>query len=122
MNIQMVTGAPPAAGPAATGAGPVPGASGPREAAAAPAVATPVPAQAPLSSAAVEQVARQINDFLESSSSSLRFMVDPDLRKVVVRVVDTQTDEVIRQIPSEEMVAISRSVDQLRGLLIKQKT
>jgi flagellar protein FlaG len=38
-----------------------------------------------------------------------------------VRIVDSQTKEVIRQIPSEEMLAISKYMDQMSGKLIQQK-
>jgi flagellar protein FlaG len=38
-----------------------------------------------------------------------------------VRVVDTVTGEVIRQVPSEELLAISRSIDKLQGLLLRQE-
>ena len=48
-------------------------------------------------------------------------MVDSESDRVVVRIVDTQTKQTIRQIPSEEMLAISKSLDQLTGLLIQQK-
>jgi flagellar protein FlaG len=40
---------------------------------------------------------------------------------MVVKVVDTETDQVIRQIPSEEMLAIARNIDRLQGLLVKQE-
>jgi flagellar protein FlaG len=36
-------------------------------------------------------------------------------------VVDSSTDEVIRQIPSDEVIAISRSIDRLQGILLKHK-
>jgi flagellar protein FlaG len=124
MNIQLGTATLPAAGSAAGRAAPLPGASGASETATPPAPTQPratPPTQAPLSSDALRQVASQINNFLKSSSSNLQFMVDGDTRKVVVRIVDSETNELIRQIPSEEMLAISKSLDRMSGLLIKQK-
>jgi flagellar protein FlaG len=82
---------------------------------------TPPPAQPPLGAEAAKQVARQINDFLKSSGSNVEFRVDQETKAVIVRVVDAETNTVIRQIPSEEMVAISHSLDQMSGLLLKQK-
>lgn len=70
---------------------------------------------------AAKQIASQINDYLESASSSLQFMVDKESNRVVIKVVDTQTQEVIRQMPTEEMLAISKSLDRLSGLLIQQE-
>lgn len=116
----------PAAGLTAGQTAPKQGASVPREIVARPApepaqTQTTAQPQAPLSRDALKKVANQINDFLRSSSSNLQFSVDEDSSKVVVRIVDSQTKELIRQIPSEEMLAISKSLDQMIGLLIKQK-
>jgi flagellar protein FlaG len=41
--------------------------------------------------------------------------------KTVVRVFEVETGEVIRQIPSEEVLAISRSIEKLQGLLFDQE-
>jgi flagellar protein FlaG len=38
-----------------------------------------------------------------------------------VRVVDTETKQLIRQVPTEEMVAISHALDRMTGLLLAQK-
>ena len=70
----------------------------------------------------VRKAAQQVNAALKATSSSdLQFSVEGDNKNVVVRVVDSQTKELIRQIPSEEMVAISKAMDNLSGLLVQQK-
>lgn len=124
MNIQTDR-PPPAPGPVAERAAPRARAGDVREVAVPPPVPTQTqaaaPVQVPLSIDAVKQIAHQINDFLKSSSSSLQFTVDGDTSKVVVRIVDSQTNELIRQIPSEEMLAISRAMDKLKGMLISRK-
>ena len=74
-----------------------------------------------MSAEALRQVAQEVNDFLKSSQSNLQFVVDDESKKVVVRIVDSETKQVIRQMPSEEMLAISHSLDKLAGLLIQQK-
>ena len=38
-----------------------------------------------------------------------------------MKVVDASTDEVIRQIPSEEIISIAKALDKLQGLLVEQK-
>lgn len=55
-----------------------------------------------------------------NSSQNLEFSVDNAEGGVVVKVVDQQTKEVLRQIPSEEALEIAKSLDKLQGLLIKQ--
>ena len=76
----------------------------------------------PARSDEVRKAANQVNEALKGTASSdLQFSVEGDNKQVVVRVVDSQTKEVIRQIPSEEMVAISKAMDNLSGLLVQQK-
>lgn len=53
--------------------------------------------------------------------TDLRFETDKDTGQTVVQVVDAQTNQVIRQIPSDEMLAIARNIDHMKGLLLKQK-
>ena len=79
-------------------------------------------AAAPARSDEVRKAANQVNEALKGTASSdLQFSVEGENKQVVVRVVDSQTKEVIRQIPSEEMVAISKAMDNLSGLLVQQK-
>ena len=70
---------------------------------------------------AAQQAAAEINKFLKSSSASVEFTVEGKTDRVIVRVVDSATHQVIRQIPSEETLAISRSLDRMAGLLVEQK-
>lgn len=126
MNIQPGKFPPPSAGLAASRAAPPRGASAPIDTDAPPPplpvqAQAPAPMQAPLTNDAVRQIANQVNDYLKSSSSTLEFIVDGDSKKVVVRIVNAQTNEVIRQIPSEEMIAISKALDRMSGLLLQQK-
>jgi len=75
--------------------------------------------------ASVEQVKRAaevINRALQQSNRSLEFRLDEGTNRVVVKLTDTETGEVIRQIPSDEMLAISRAIGEFQqGLLLRQK-
>lgn len=62
-----------------------------------------------------------VNEAVKVFNSSVRFSIDEETKQRVVRVVDLETDEVIRQIPSEEVLAIAKAFDKLQGLLIKDK-
>lgn len=64
-----------------------------------------------------------INRAMQVSKHNLEFSVDPNTKEPVVQVVDTETGDVIRQIPSKEALAIATSIDEFmqRGLLLKQK-
>lgn len=80
-----------------------------------------LPQQPPLSAEAARHAAREINDFIKSSSANIEFTVDSESDRLVVRVVDSENNQLIRQIPSEEMLAISHALDRMTGLLFKQK-
>ena len=54
-----------------------------------------------------------------SGLKSLRLSMDHDLKRVVVRVVDKRTNNVVRQIPSEQMVDLVKQMRDLEGLLFK---
>ena len=81
----------------------------------------PAPAAPAVDAAQARRAVETINRQLEAAAKNLRFSVDDSTGKTVVRVVDTSTGEVIRQVPSEELLAISRSIDRLQGLLFDQQ-
>lgn len=69
-----------------------------------------------------EAEARKTADNLEKVVSAmghgLKFSVDKDSGEVVIKIIDPSNDQVIRQIPSEEALRISKAIDTLRGVLI----
>lgn len=69
----------------------------------------------------VGQALQSINKALQKLSSNLEFTVDADSNRTIVKVMDTQTQEIIRQMPSVEAIEISKALDKLQGLLVRQK-
>jgi flagellar protein FlaG len=63
----------------------------------------------------------RINEQLRAAAQNIRFSIDEDTGKTIVRVVDSNSGELIRQIPSEEVLAVSRSLERLQGLLLHQR-
>ena len=63
----------------------------------------------------------KVQDFTNTLANELKFSIDDKSGQTVVKIVDTATDEVIRQIPSEEMLAIADALGQIQGVLLKQK-
>ena len=62
----------------------------------------------------------QLNEYMEEAHRGLRFSVDDDSGRTVVRVIDTETDEVVRQIPSEEMLVLIRHFNETSGKIIDE--
>jgi len=69
----------------------------------------------------VTQAVERLNGMMQSGQQSLRFAVDDDSGRMVVRVMDAQTEEVIRQIPSEETLRFAEYVDGLVGMIFNKK-
>ena len=54
----------------------------------------------------------KINDYVQNIQRSLQFTVDEESGRDVVTVIDKETEEVIRQYPSEEVLAFARQLTQ----------
>jgi flagellar protein FlaG len=70
--------------------------------------------------AALDDAIKKINTFISPSTSSVQFSVDQDSNRTVVKVVDMETKKVIRQFPNEDVLAMSKALDKLQGLMVKQ--
>jgi len=128
MSIRNVEGLPPTAAPAP--AGPAVATGQAREQAplkpVAPAAtpttqasAAPPPQEA--SPGEVAQAIKESNRAMTALSTAVQFFLDPDSKTMVVRIVDTATDEVLRQVPAQEMMDIARALDRVKGLLLHTK-
>lgn len=83
-------------------------------------VLTPIAVQQP-DPAQLSQALQSINKALQTSSSNLEFTVDDDTERTIVKVVDRQTGEIIRQMPSVEALEIAKALDRAAGKLIHQE-
>lgn len=81
----------------------------------------PVQQKAEPTSQQLQQALQTINRKL-SSSTSLEFTIDKGTRQTVVKVMDKDSGEVIRQIPSDTALAIAESIGEFqKGLLLRQE-
>lgn len=72
--------------------------------------------------AQLKNVVENINKALKQSNKNLEFTIDSDTKRSIVKLVDSETGDVIRQFPSEEALAISKAIDRIQqGLLLKQE-
>ncbi len=75
----------------------------------------------PAESIDVKQAVSRLNSYVQTLRRDLQFRVDEASNRVVVTVVDSESGEVIRQIPSEEMVAVAQSLEMAQGMLVNEK-
>ena len=85
------------------------------------AAAKPV-AEQQASAEQVKSAMENINRVLKQSDKALEFSIDESTKKQMFKLTDMSTGDVIRQYPTEEMLAISRAIDQVQqGLLLRQE-
>ena len=63
----------------------------------------------------------KVQSFVSTATSDVEFSIDKDTGSTVVKVVDRSTKEVLRQIPSKEMLEMAKAIDRLQGLLVKNQ-
>lgn len=83
--------------------------------------APPEPKKAQDARNELDRAVKDVSEFVKTANNSLQFSIDDDLGRTVVKVIDTGTKELIRQIPSEEMLSIAKALDSIKGLLVQQK-
>jgi flagellar protein FlaG len=69
----------------------------------------------------VKAAVQEANAFMQNMQRNLSFSVDEELGEPIISVKDIETDEVIRQIPSEELVVLRKKMDDLTGILFDAK-
>lgn len=70
------------------------------------------------SSVQPEEILDKIKALTEDGLYSVRFENNQELDAMVVKVVDNETDEVIRQVPAEEVLGMKASLADFRGRLV----
>ena len=74
-----------------------------------------------LSREEIEQTVSEVSDFVQNIQRNLLFSVDDDSGETIIKVTDRETDDVIRQIPSEEVVQLQQYLKDASGILFKAK-
>lgn len=70
---------------------------------------------------ALSQAVEELNRYVAGSRTDLRFAVDHDAGKVIVSIVDSESGQVLRQMPSVEALRIARYLEHDRLGLIRQR-
>lgn len=69
----------------------------------------------------LEQAVTDIREFVQASQRKLDFSIDDSTGRVVVKVIATESGDVIRQIPSETALKLAQSLSQASSLLFDDK-
>lgn len=63
----------------------------------------------------------QINSSLQAWSTGMRFKMDDEAQRLVVSIVDNETGEVLRTVPSDAVIQIAKMIVQLQGNAVNVK-
>ena len=74
-----------------------------------------------IESSDLEKAVEKVREVFQTVEPRLQFEVDPDLDRVIVKIMNGESGEVIRQIPPQEVLNLAKSLQALPGLLLKQE-
>ncbi len=88
-----------------------------------PAAGAPAPrgADSRAQGADVQEAVSKLSEYIQTVQRDLQFSVDEESGQTVVKVIDSTTDEVIRQIPPEDVIAFAQALNSVSGLLLDAK-
>lgn len=69
----------------------------------------------------LDETLEDLNARMQAWSTGLRFTVDEDAQRVVVSIVDNNTGEVIRTVPSDAVLKVAKMIVQLQGQVVDTK-
>jgi len=68
-----------------------------------------------------QKMTDSMNRFMESTSTNLRFQFHEELQEYYVTIVDSKTDEVVKEIPSKKLMDIYAAMRDFLGVLVDHK-
>ena len=83
-----------------------------------PRTSTPVPT--PIKER-LEQAAARVKEVLRGTTSRLEIEIDSDSHKAVIKILNGESGEIIRQIPAQELLDLAKHLDDPKGLLIQER-
>ncbi|WHZ21631.1 MAG: Flagellar protein FlaG [Nitrospira sp.] len=85
------------------------------------AIAEPQPSTPEVKDKDLDQALSRVREVFQQADPRLEFTIDPDLDRVVVKVMNAESGEVIRQIPQREVIELAKSLEAPTGLLLHHK-
>jgi flagellar protein FlaG len=67
----------------------------------------------------VKVIVEELNELAQQIERQLQFSVDEGSGTTVIRVIDADTEEVIREIPPEEILTLRQRLSEVQGVLFK---
>jgi len=72
----------------------------------------------PVKDSQLKEAVTQMQDYMQNLERNLNFQLDEESGITVIRVFDTETEELIRQIPNEEAVSLAQKLNEEEPLML----
>lgn len=69
----------------------------------------------------LQQAVETVNEFLQINHSSSKFVLHDGLERYFVQVVDTQTEEIVKEIPPKKLLDAFYEMQKLLGMIVDEK-
>lgn len=70
----------------------------------------------------VRDMVRELEAALPKTSNSLSFQVDEVLNRPVITVTDQKSGQIVRTLPSDEVIRVMHNIDKMRGILFEDQS
>lgn len=70
---------------------------------------------------AINDKVASMNEFLEPTATNVKFQLHEELEVYYVQVIDSKTDEILREIPNKKFLDMYASMADLAGLVVDEK-
>lgn len=68
-----------------------------------------------------DKIVETLYELTDMLKTSLTFKVDEKTDSVVIKVIDKKSNEIIRQIPNEDILALREKMEEMTGILLREK-
>ena len=69
----------------------------------------------------IREKVKELEAALPKTSNSLVFQVDEVLKRPVITVIDKNSGEVVRTLPSDEVLRVVHNIDKMKGILFEDQ-
>ena len=95
--------------------------TGPKVSSAEELTAQPEQKDSTVEQAELQSAVSKLNDYVQNISRTLSYSIEETTGTTIVQVYDSTTEELIRQIPTEETIKLAASIEANSGLLIQEQ-
>lgn len=74
-----------------------------------------------LAQSTIDNSMSEINSKIKLSNTQLKYSVDDETQRIMIKVVDKDTDKVVREIPPEETLEAIKKIWEIAGIIVDEK-